>query len=122
MLIGCYRKADAIDPEIYSAAVISVLMRYPTSAVAAITEPATGLPSKSKWLPSIAELTEALEAETERLEGSRLPEHRRPAELDRPCAPRPTDAELDAQFERLGLKHLRPGAKFVPPDMSEVPF
>lgn len=59
ILIGCYRRDDAADPEIYGRAVVAVLMRYPESVVLEVTEPATGLPSRLKWLPAIAEIVEA---------------------------------------------------------------
>lgn len=64
MMIGCYRKGDAIDPEIYASAAVAVLTRYPVDVVMAVTEPATGLPSTLKWLPSIAEITEACNERT----------------------------------------------------------
>jgi hypothetical protein len=63
MLLGCYRKDDAHDPEIWAAAVVSLLRCYPESVVVTVTEPASGLPSKIKFLPSIAEVKEACEAE-----------------------------------------------------------
>lgn len=40
-------------------AFVSVLARYPDSVVIAVTEPATGIPSKLKWPPSIAEVVKA---------------------------------------------------------------
>lgn len=55
-LLGCYRVGDANDPEVYVAAVVSVLCRYPSEVISDVTEPATGLPSKLKWLPSISEV------------------------------------------------------------------
>lgn len=63
ILLGCYRTGAANDPEIYVRAIVSVLMRYPEQVVNAVTEPATGLPSRLKWLPAVAELVEACEAE-----------------------------------------------------------
>jgi hypothetical protein len=63
LLIGCYRKEDWSDPDIASRAIVSVFARYPESVVMAVTEPATGLPSRLKWPPSIAEVVEACKAE-----------------------------------------------------------
>lgn len=60
-LLGCYRTGDANDPETYIAAVVSILNRYPLEVIAEVTEPATGLPGKLKWLPSIAEIREECE-------------------------------------------------------------
>jgi hypothetical protein len=74
-LLGCYRAGDANDPETYIAAVVSVLSRYHESVIRDATEPATGLPSRLKWLPSISEIRE----ECERLDAreKRLDEFKR---------------------------------------------
>ena len=60
-LLGCYRTGDANDPQTYIAAVVTVLQQYPIQIIRAVTEPATGIASKLKWLPSIAEIKEACE-------------------------------------------------------------
>lgn len=60
-LLGCYRTGDANDPETYIAAVVSVLSRYDVEIMREVTEPATGLPSRLKWLPSISEIREECE-------------------------------------------------------------
>jgi hypothetical protein len=59
-LFGCYRRADAADPEIYSAAVAAILSEYDEETVAYVTDPRTGIARKSQWLPTIAELDKAL--------------------------------------------------------------
>jgi hypothetical protein len=59
IILGCYRVGDANDPEIYVTAVIAVLSRYPIEVIRKVTDPAIGLPSESKWLPSVAEVREA---------------------------------------------------------------
>jgi hypothetical protein len=41
LLVGCYRKSDAADPEVYARAIVAVFMRYPKSVIIAVTEPAT---------------------------------------------------------------------------------
>lgn len=56
MMFGCYRKQDANDPEIYVAAVTAILSEYPDSVIETVTDPRTGLPSKIKWLPTVAEV------------------------------------------------------------------
>ena len=61
MLLGCYRTGDAHDPQVYVAAVIAVLSDYPPDIVAAVTDPRTGIPSRIKWLPTIAEIKDACE-------------------------------------------------------------
>ena len=100
--MGCYRRDDAADPDIYVRAAVSVFIRYPESVVLAVTEPATGLPSTLKWLPSIAEIVEccerhyapivrAMERERIRQEAARS--------LPPPSGPRTPEqqAEIDAQ-------------------------
>jgi hypothetical protein len=112
MMMGCYRLGEVGDPETYFTAVIAVLLRYPPDVITAVTEPATGIPSKVKWLPTIAEIVEACDLalapvlrqrERDRVVAS----HR----LAAPAPPKLSEAELDAQFERAGLAHLRPGSK-----------
>jgi hypothetical protein len=63
MMLGCYRQNDAGDPKIFVSAVASVLTHYPESVVMLVTDPVKGLPGKLKWLPSVAEVREACEAE-----------------------------------------------------------
>jgi hypothetical protein len=104
ILIGCYRKSEANDPEIWLTAVVSVLTRYTTDVAIAVTEPATGLPAKSKWLPSVAEIVEACDAHNP---SYGFITHRPPELADYRREPRPSDDYLDAQFARLGLMHLR---------------
>ena len=59
-MFGCYRKADAVDPNIYAAAVAAILSEYDEETVAYITDPRTGIARKLQWLPTIAELDKAL--------------------------------------------------------------
>lgn len=60
-ILGCYRVSDAHDPEIYISAVVAVLAMYPVEVIRNVTIPETGIPSKIKWLPTIAEIKEACE-------------------------------------------------------------
>lgn len=61
LMFGCYRRDDAADPETYSAAVAAVLSEYPLSVVNRVTDPRSGLPSRSQWLPTVKEVREACE-------------------------------------------------------------
>jgi hypothetical protein len=63
ILLGCYRKGDAEEPEIYAAALASVLASYPQEVSYRVTDPRTGIAGRSKWLPTVAEVREACEAE-----------------------------------------------------------
>jgi hypothetical protein len=105
LLVGCYRKADAADPEVYARAIVAVLMRYPKPVVVAVTEPATGLPSKIKWLPSIAEIVEACDVEMrpilQQRERDRVAEENRRALPPPPNGPRPTREELSTKYPWL---------------------
>lgn len=62
LLLGCYRKGEAGDPDVFMAALVIVLQKYPESVVVAVTDPKGGLSSKQTFLPSIAEVTAACEA------------------------------------------------------------
>lgn len=64
-MFGCYRKAEASDPEIYAAATAAVLSDYTQDIVDFVTDPRTGLPVTSKWLPSVFEVKAACEERAE---------------------------------------------------------
>lgn len=66
LMFGCYRKGDANDPDTYTAAVAAVLTRYPPEVVAQVTDPRTGLPSRSDFLPTVKEVHDACELIVER--------------------------------------------------------
>lgn len=59
ILLGCYRTGDANDPETYVAAIAATLARYPEDVMTSVTHPATGLPSKKSWLPTVKEVVDA---------------------------------------------------------------
>lgn len=61
LLLGCYRTGEANDPATYVAAVTVVLARYPEDVITTVTHPATGLPKKINWLPTIKEVSDACE-------------------------------------------------------------
>ena len=107
LLLGCYRRSDVGDPEIFTRAVIAVFMRYPESVVVPVTEPATGLPAKLKWLPSIAEIREACERAMEPIlrqrERERIEDEWRRALPAPPRDARPTMAELHERYPILRL-------------------
>lgn len=46
----------------YVAAISAILSRYPENVITEVTHPATGLPSRSNWLPTVKEVTDACEA------------------------------------------------------------
>jgi hypothetical protein len=63
MLFACYRAAEASEPKVYMAACERILRCYPERVAQAVCDPLDGLPSQSKFLPSIAEIKEACEKE-----------------------------------------------------------
>lgn len=63
ILIGSFRKGDAEDPDVYASSVAAVLSGYPEDVVKRVTDPRTGLPGKCQWLPTVAEVKGACEAE-----------------------------------------------------------
>lgn len=62
LLFGCYRKGDANDPDTYVAAITAVLSRYPEDVIKHVTHPAKGLPIRTDFLPTVAEVHRACEA------------------------------------------------------------
>jgi hypothetical protein len=62
LLFGCYRKGDANDPETYVAAITAVLSRFPEDVIKQVTHPAKGLPIRTDFLPTVAEVHRACEA------------------------------------------------------------
>jgi hypothetical protein len=115
LMLSCWRTARAAEPELYTRALMSVLLRYPEFVVMAVTEPATGIASKLKKLrdgrkisipPDVAELVDACEAIYQpvrrRLERDALA--RLAAAALPPPRPSRTPAEqaaIDAQVERV---------------------
>jgi hypothetical protein len=55
-LLGCYRRGDAEDPEVYVAAITATLACFPPHVIEQVTCPLKGLPSRLKFLPSVAEV------------------------------------------------------------------
>jgi hypothetical protein len=101
ILFGCYRTGGAAEPEIFVAGVAAVLSDYPAEIVQAVVDPRGGLPSRTQWLPTIAEV----KTECER----RMEPVRRQMERDRrleesarllagPTEPKPTMEEIKAKL------------------------
>lgn len=65
LLLGCYRTGEANDPETYVAAITSILSRYPEAVITEVTHPATGLPKKKSWLPTVKEVSDACDEAVE---------------------------------------------------------
>ena len=63
MLFGFYPRNEANDPEMFIAGATATLAAYPETVVERVCDPVRGLPSKSRFLPAIAEIREACERE-----------------------------------------------------------
>ena len=62
ILFGLYRKGDANDPEIYVMGITAILAEYEPDVMRRVTDPREGIARKCKWMPTIAELSDACEA------------------------------------------------------------
>lgn len=101
------------DPQVYSAAVVATLMTWPEEVIIAVTEPATGIPSRIAWLPSIAEIISACKDAYEPIRARYEIEQTR-KELPSPGSYRLTEAEIaerKAQVDRV-LGRLTERRKF----------
>lgn len=63
ILLGCFRTAEAGDAEVYTAGLVAVMSNYPASVLRKVVDPRVGLPSTSQWLPTLAEVRKACDAE-----------------------------------------------------------
>jgi hypothetical protein len=112
IMLSCYRKDETHNPEVYSSAVSAVLADgYSREIVDYVTDPRTGLPSRNKFLPSVAEVREACEMLTEPRRQHEDKLKRRAEQLDArdewlkpPTGPRKTAAEILRMFEEGGFK------------------
>jgi hypothetical protein len=93
MIFACYRRDEAHDPTMYSAAIASILAGYPRSVVERATDPRTGIASESKFLPSVAEVREFCDHEAERQQ-------------------RMARAPIPRSYEPLSRPHWAPGCSF----------
>lgn len=65
-MIGVYRVNDVRDPDVYVTALAATLAEFPAFIAERTASPVHGLPSRLKFLPAIAEVREALQAEDSR--------------------------------------------------------
>lgn len=61
LLLSCYRSEEAADAKTMIAAMALVLSQYEDRVIMRVTDPLKGIASTSRFLPSIAEVTEACE-------------------------------------------------------------
>lgn len=111
LLFGCYRKGEANDPKTYVTAVAAVLSDYPAETIRFVTDPRTGMPARSEWMPTVGEVKRACEEhygpikraiEREAAERKQLSERKALAITDQ--RPRKTYEELAAECRAKGLE------------------
>lgn len=66
IMLGCYRKGEANDPQMYATAVSALLAQYSRYVIEQVTHPLLGLPSKTDFMPTLKELKAACEQEAQR--------------------------------------------------------
>jgi hypothetical protein len=101
-MFGCYRKGDANDPDTYVAAIAAVLADYPADVIQSVTDPRTGLPSKSDWPPTVREVKSACEDIEGPRRRAREWERGAQEQLKSRALPPPTRPTLEELKEKYG--------------------
>jgi hypothetical protein len=63
LIMGSYPKADVHDPKTFVTAVTLVLSEYPIGVLRRVSDPRTGIAGRLKFLPTVAEIKNACDAE-----------------------------------------------------------
>lgn len=61
MLMGSFAQKDVGNPKIFAAGLVQIMSLYPAYVLADVISPSIGLPSKSKFMPALAEVKAACE-------------------------------------------------------------
>lgn len=113
-MLKFFRKDDAADRKQFLVGATAVLSRYPKEVIDYVTNPATGLPVKLKWIPSsmkevrdaCEEAMEPIRASLERHRIAEEQERRRDADKASDRSQRPSYDELKAMYgPGWGLSH-----------------
>jgi hypothetical protein len=108
MVFGCYRRDEANNPEIFSAAIAAVFEGYSREVVERAADPRTGIASQYKFLPAVQEVREFCDRESQR-------QHRMSQEPIRRSSPL-TEwkwvAPLGCKYAGMVAKHGRPIGAF----------
>ena len=107
VLLGCFRKGDAADPETYVKAITAIFSGYDEEIVRGAIDPRYGLPSKAKFLPTVSEVRDECEllmapryAAAKRLAA----EHETLARREKPRSEE-EQAEYDAEHEKISSRY-----------------
>ena len=121
IMLGCYRKGEANDPQTYSTAVAGLLAQYEREVILEVTHPLNGMPSQTDFMPTLKELKGACEREANRLNRIRNARPTTPHRITyvKPDAPRVSHEELMKKHGRFLGRFERPGDKWNPSIPSE---
>ena len=62
MILGCYRRDEATDPDMFASALAMIFQDYPRDIVEYVTDPRTGVINKFPMgLPQVPQIRECLE-------------------------------------------------------------
>jgi len=116
IMLGCYRKGEANDPETYSTAVAALLAQYDRGVILEVTHPLSGLPSQTDFMPTLKELKGACEKEASRLNRIRnvRPHVLRKITYEKPAFVQPSHEELMKKHGRFLGRFEKPGDKWNP--------
>lgn len=112
LLFDCYRKDEVHEPDTYCGAVALVLSEYSKHVVEFSTDPRTGIASKIKYVPNIAEIKEFLDDVVESINASskrdrdlrqQFVDREEFEEIERNRKNRPTYEEIAADCARSGI-------------------
>jgi len=108
MILAGYRKADYHNPEAFMTQVAMNLMKFPKDIIEYVSAPTTGIQTRSKWPPNMAEIIEACQAEQNHREKIARYSAMGPA---LPRLPKPKFS-AEQSFEAMTAKHGRPTGVF----------
>jgi len=120
MLVGAYRRNDAEDPALFIRAAATVLAGYPEKIVRRVTHPAYGIPSRLKFLPSIAEIRDACEEAMKPVYAAEREERLR-AKNAVLLAPPVVTAEQRARATERWFNEIRPTMAAADKPLPETP-
>ena len=103
MIVGCYRKGEAEDAEIYLGALAAILAAYPEAIVARVADPRVGIAGRSQWLPTIAEVRHACEVEMAPIYAEMRRGARAPVEAPEDRSDRPSIKDIMAKYPDLEI-------------------
>jgi len=111
-LLGAYSKHNYPDPDSFVEQLVVTLERFPKEVVDYVTDTVTGVQSRLRFAPSIAEINVACEERLAELRRLWVQRHPRPVERLKDRSNRPTYEELKARYgENWGLEMAGPPRK-----------